>query len=96
MISQRYFRAPESVYESVRLTLDAAWSHGPASGTETCYEPAATAPRDGSGHLLLAVRSTFCSYPEVSSVLPGLLASGDVEELTAEQYEALLPLPGQP
>lgn len=90
-MNQRYFRSDEATYEGIRLGLDAEWGHGAGTGTATCFEPAATAPRDAQGRVLLAVLDAFCEYAAVDSMLPGLLASGAVEEITAEQYWAMLP-----
>ena len=49
----RYFRADEATYEAVRAAIDAdnGW---PDDGTITSIEPAATAPRDAAGRVLLA------------------------------------------
>lgn len=83
-MTQRYFRTSEvAVYEQVRLGLDAAWGHVPPV---TCIDPAAVAPRDTSGRILLAVRPEFCEYAEVAELLPGLLSTGVVEEVTAAEY----------
>lgn len=92
---QRYFRSDAATYETIRLRLDAEWGHGLGTGTETCFEPAATAPRDDKGKLLLAVRSEFCQYEAVALMLPGLLASGAVEEIDEAVYRAAVekPLP---
>ena len=85
MISQRYFRtADATLYEQVRLGLDAAWGH--VSPT-TCIDPAAVAPRDSKGRILLAVRVDFCEFDAAAAILPGLLASGAVEEITAAEYQ---------
>jgi len=86
-MTQRFFRSSESVYEQVRLALDAAWGN-PGDNAVTCFEPAATAPRDAAGRVLLAVQSEFCDYEAVAQMLPGLLASGAVEEISGEEYEA--------
>jgi hypothetical protein len=86
-MNQRFFRASESVYEQVRLTLDAAWGN-PGDNAITCFEPAATAPRDSRGRVLLAVRSDFCEYDAVAAMLPDLLANGAVEEISGEEYES--------
>lgn len=86
---QRFFRATEVVYEQVRLALDAAWGH-PRGGTVTCVEPAATAPRDADGCVVLAVDEAFTHFPTASEMLPQLLASGAVVEIDAEQYHAAL------
>jgi hypothetical protein len=93
MIPQRYFRASEQVYEAARGQLDAKWGHAPGTGTDTCYEPAATAPHDTEGRVLLAVRAEFCEYPAVASLLPSLLAGGMVEEISESEYRASLPQP---
>lgn len=90
-MTQRYFRSTDAVYEQVRLSLDAAWGHGPTSGTLTCFEPAATAPHDPQGRVLLAVLPEFCDYEAVASMLPQLLASGAVEEIDEATYRASLP-----
>lgn len=90
-MNQRYFRtADESLYEQVRLGLDAAWGH-PSGGTITCIDPVAVAPRDNQGRVLLAVNDQFCGYAEVQALLPGLLASGAVAEITEAEYHAAFP-----
>jgi hypothetical protein len=90
-MNQRYFRSDDATYEAIRLQLDAAWGHGPETGTATCFEPAATAPHDGEGRVVLAVLEAFCEYEAVAAVLPGLLASGAVEEIDEATYQAALP-----
>lgn len=75
----------------MRQQLDAAWGHGPGSGTDTCY---ATDPTlDLNGMALLAVRKEFCAYTVASEMLPALLSSGMVEELTETAYLQELPRP---
>jgi len=87
-MSQRYFRtADASMYEQIRLGLDAAWGH-PTAGTVTCIDPAAVAPHDAQGRILLAVRPEFCEFHAAATMLPGLLASGAVEEITAAEYQS--------
>lgn len=87
----RFFRtASAELYESIRLQLDAAWGH-PDEQTETCIDPAAVAPRDQQGRIMLAVDADFCQYDEVAAILPELLASGAVEEIDAATYQASLP-----
>jgi hypothetical protein len=86
----RYFRTSSAdLYESVRLQLDAAWGHpNAATGTVTCIAPAAMAPRDREGRIVLAVRDEFATWEPASTVLPQLLAGGLVDEITAAQYAA--------
>jgi hypothetical protein len=90
-MTQRFFRSENATYEAIRLQLDAVWGHGPGTGTLTCYEPAATAPHDSRGRVLLAVQSEFCEYEAVAAMLPPLLASGAVEEISEAEYWASLP-----
>jgi hypothetical protein len=85
----RFFRtSDDAVYEQVRLGLDAAWGHVPP---ETCVDPAADAPRDSQGRILLAVRPEFVAFDAVAAMLPDLLSSGAVEEIDEATYRAALP-----
>ena len=81
----RFFRATEAVYEQARLTLDAAWGH---VAPTTCIDPAAVAPRDSQGRIVLAVHDEFCEYSVAVDLLPQLLASGAVQEIDAATYDA--------
>ena len=83
----------DAVYENVRASLDVAWGHVPPV---TCVDPAEIAPRDGQGRILLAVRPEFCEYEAVAVMLPQLLASGAVQEITEAEYRAALPQPTLP
>lgn len=85
-MNQRFFRSNENIYEAIRLQLDSIWGHGPGTGTDTCYEPAITAPRDNNGLLLLAVHEDFCEYEAVANILPNLLATRQIEEITEQDY----------
>jgi hypothetical protein len=81
--------AGDAAYEQVRSSLDAAWGHPTPSGlTVTCIEPAATAPRDGQGRIVLAVHDEFVEFPAAAAVLPDLLASGVVDEISEATYAA--------
>jgi hypothetical protein len=85
----RYFRiSGADLYEQVRLHLDAAWNHVPP---ETCVDPAAVAPRDSAGRILLAVRPEFLEFDAVASMMPDLLAGGAIEEIDESEYRASLP-----
>lgn len=86
----RYFRASEEVYEQARLTLDQAWGLPDGTGTQTCFVQAANAPRDAQGKLVLAVSDEFCEYSVAKDMLPQLLASGAVQEMTEGDYWACL------
>lgn len=91
----RFFRTDdEALYESVRQQLDAAWGHPTPDGrTRTCFDPASVAQRDSAGRLLLAVDDEFATWEPAATLLPQLLASGAVDEITAEQYRSSLPAP---
>jgi len=91
----KYFRAADAaLYESIRLQLDAAWGHPtPDGGTLTCFDPAAVAPRDAAGRLLLAVNDEFTTWEPAATLLPQLLASGAVEEIDAAAYLPVSALP---
>ena len=81
-----FFRtADDGLYEQVRLGLDAAWGHQPPT---TCISPAAVAPRDSQGRIVLAVKQEFAEFPAAAAILPGLLASGAVEEIGEAVYMA--------
>jgi hypothetical protein len=90
---QRYFRSDVGTYEVVRNSLNAAWGF-PDAGTQSCILAAddPTAPIDQASRIYLAVTDEWCQWDEVAAVLPGLLASGAVEEVTREQYIAALPV----
>lgn len=85
----RYFRIPsDENYEALRLQLDAAFAHAPPN---TCVDPAAVAPRDSQGRILLAVRPEFVAFDAVAAILPQLLASGVVEEIGESEYQPVAP-----
>lgn len=89
----RFFRSTDAVYEQARLTLDAAWGLPNDRGTVTCIEPAATAPRDSQGRIVLALNDEFCEYTVAAEMLPQLLASGAVDEIDAAAYHAAIEKP---
>lgn len=91
----RYFRcnAGNEVYEQARATLDAAWGLPNDKGSDTCIEPAATAPRDAADRIVLAVHDEFCEYTVAVDLLPELLGSGAVSEITAAEYAACFSSP---
>jgi len=78
----RMFRADnDATYEAVRAAIDAA-NGWPDDGTQTSIEPAATAPRDAEGRVLLA-----CGDWLVASASNSLAA---LEEISESDY---LPVP---
>jgi hypothetical protein len=87
----RYFRceAGDEAYEQARLALDAAWGHpNTETRTVTCIDPAAVAPRDADGRIVLAVSEEFVQYPAASQMLGYMLGIGAAVEITAAEYAA--------
>ena len=84
----RYFRSTNDVYEQARAALDAAWGLPNNLGTATCIEPAATAPHDQQGRIVLAVDDEFVTWEPAATLVPQLLASGAVQEITEAEYRA--------
>jgi hypothetical protein len=91
----KYFRcnAGDAAYEQARAALDAAWGKPNAQGSQTCIEPAATAPRDTSNRIVLSVHDEFCTYTVAVDLLPQLMASGAVSEIDEATYRAAFPKP---
>lgn len=89
-MSHRFFTASEAVYEQARAALDTAFGY-PSDFAHTVFSPAAEGIRDASGKMLLAIRSDFADADPAASMLAPLLASGAVQELTAEEYAARVP-----
>jgi hypothetical protein len=92
----RFFRceAGDNAYEQARATLDVAWGlPNVATKTDTCISPASVAPRDAQGRIVLAVQDEFCEYTVAVDLLPELLASGAVSEITQAEYAACFASP---
>lgn len=89
----RYFVfSTDSVYEAARAEMDAGFGYPTQDGlTATCIQPSATADRNSLGQVVLLVGDEFCACEAVAAVLPSLLASGSVEEITEDEYRASLP-----
>jgi len=86
-MSNRYFRSSPAVYVGICQQLDAAYGYPDAeTKTERTLPLAETLPSDGQGRVCLAIDSEYCDFILPGEMLPALLASGAVEELTAEQY----------
>lgn len=90
----RYFRSNAETYEAVRSQLDAAWGYPNAeTKTLTAIPPASELPADTQGRVYLAIQSEYCDYILPAQLLPQLLASGAVEEISEATYTASLPNP---
>lgn len=82
----RYFKSAAAVYEQVRFSLDASWGH-PNAEAQTCFLPAAEAPKAADGRVMLAVASAFCELDAVQASLPSLLDSGVVVEISGFEFQ---------
>lgn len=93
--THRFFLATDDAScDAIRTGLDAAWGHPSEDGTtKTCFQPAALLPHDKRGRPMLSVSASFCEYPAVKAMLPQLLASGDVVEMTRAEWVANMPRP---
>jgi hypothetical protein len=88
----RYFRSTPAVYTGICSQLDAAYGYPNAeTKTERSLPLVSDLPADAQGRVYLAISQEYCDYILPSQMLPQLLASGEVEEVTAAVYEALLP-----
>lgn len=88
----RIFRASPETAESVRAALDAAWGYpNPDVQTETAFRPADKLPRDDEGRVYLRIANRYCEYEAVAAMLPDLLASGAVEEISEAEFRQVFP-----
>jgi len=88
----RTFRSTPPVAESVRAALDAAWNYPNAeTQTATAFRPADKLPTDAQGHVYLRIADRYCDYEAVAAMLPDLLASGVVEEISEAEYREVFP-----
>jgi hypothetical protein len=88
----RYFRATPAVYSDICVQLDAAYGYPNAeTKTERALPLVAELPSDDQGRVYLAVSAQYCEYNLPAEMLPQLIAAGLVEELTAEEYAAVIP-----
>jgi len=89
-MTTRFFRSTDAVYESIRAQLDAAYGYPNAeTKTLTSITPAADALHDAQDRVYLAIASDYCDYNLPAELLPQLLASGAVEEITESEYMAI-------
>ena len=88
----RYFRSMPDVYAAVSSQLDAAYGYPNAeTKTERTLPLVANLPTDGQGRVYLSISAEYCDYILPGQMLPELLDSGVVEEVTQGEYESLLP-----
>lgn len=88
----RYFRSTPAVYADICAQLDAAYGYPNAeTKTERTLPLLGDLPTDSQGRVYLAVSAAYCDYILPGQMLPDLLASGAVTELTEAQYRAAVP-----
>ena len=88
----RYFRSTPAVYADICAQLDAAYGYPNAeTKTERTLPLVSDLPADSQGRVYLAVSAAYCDYILPGQMLPDLLASGAVTELTEAQYRAAVP-----
>jgi hypothetical protein len=88
----RYFRASPAVYAAICSQLDAAYgSPNEATKTLRTLPLASDLPSDDQGRVYVAIEQRFCEFDLPSQLLPELLSSGAVQEVTAADYDAVDP-----
>jgi hypothetical protein len=88
----RYFRSTPAVYADICAQLDTAYGYPNAeTKTERTLPPVADLLTDAQGRVYLAIDAAYCDFILPSELLPQLIAAGAVEEITAAQYEAVVP-----
>lgn len=88
----RYFRSSHDVYEQICASLDAAYGYpNPQTKTLRTLPLVSALPADSLGRVYLAIQNSYCDYVLPSQLLPQLLASGAVEEISEADYLAALP-----
>jgi hypothetical protein len=86
---QRFFKSSSAVYAKVLETLDAAWGF-PKLGFLHCFLPLEYAPKF-NGFAFLAIQAEDAEMEPAGEMLAGLIASGDVQEVTQADYVAAMP-----
>jgi hypothetical protein len=88
----RYFRAVPAVYASICAQLDAAYGYPNAeTKTERTLPLVAELPTDAEGRVYLAVDASYCEFILPGQMLPDLIVSGVVEEISEAVYQTSLP-----
>jgi hypothetical protein len=88
-MNQRFFKATPAVYAASLAALDEAWGF-PKQGFDHCFVPVEYAPQSG-GFAFLAITEADAEMEPAGEMLAGLIASGDVQEVTQADYVAAMP-----
>jgi hypothetical protein len=85
----RYFRSAPAVYLFICQQLDAAYEYpNTATKTERALPVVGDLPADDQGRVYLAIAAEYCKYELPSRMLPQLISSGSIEEITAADYRS--------
>lgn len=87
-MSHRFFKTTREVYDAARSGLDAAFGH-PNGKADTCMPP--EPPTTEGGKVLVAILTAMTEWPEVALLIESMLTSGDVTEITSEEYHSHIP-----
>lgn len=91
-MTHRFFKAAPAVYEAVRAQVDAAWGY-PTAYTQTAIPPAAEQNKAADGDCLIGVKIEWTTWEPVATVLPQLLAAGQIAEISEADYWAAMQQP---
>ena len=90
----RYFCSTPAVYAAICAQLDTAYGYpDAATKTDRALPLSQALPTDAQGRVYLALESELCDYILPAQMLPELLASGAVEEVSEATYRAVTPSP---
>lgn len=92
-MTHRFLKAAPDVYEAMRAQVDAAWGY-PTQHTQTSIPPAAEQHKAADGECIMGVKAEWCEWEPVATLLPQMIAAGQVEEITEDEYWAAMPLSG--
>ena len=88
-MSTRYFSASPEAYQYVAEQLDAAYGY-PNEATRTARAlPLLEEIPQSNGTVYVAIDAAYCEYNLPSQLLPQLLASGQVNEISEAEYAAV-------
>lgn len=85
----RYFSASPEAYQYVAEQLDAAYGYPNASTRTERALPLLEDSPQANGLVYLAIDATYCDYNLPAEMLPQLLASGQVNEISEAEYAAV-------
>jgi hypothetical protein len=88
----RFFRASVGVYDRVRAELDEFYGYPNAeTGMLTSIPGSDTLPLDGTGRVYLGIAAVYCDYDAVAAMLPVLIGTGEIEEISESEFLSVLP-----